>query len=422
MTADPRLERALPGILADLGAGIAPDYVDSLLGRTAATRQRPAWVFPERWLPMSAITERMTAAPRVPWRAVGVLTLIILALVAVAIAVGGQQRHVPAPFGPAANGLISFVSGGDLYVGDPVTGTSRLLVGGPENDAAPGFSPDGTRIAFLREAGTSLGLFVADDDGSDLREITTYPANDLIWANWAPDSRRLAVIHVVDAGTNQLDLVDATGSGTVETIAKARAMDFFQFRPPGGREILYRALVDGKWGLFVMDADGSNVRTLAEPTVDSHVDMTFTSAAYSADGSRIFYNHGDTDGCCRLWVMNADGTDPHEFVPPSAEAWDGQAVVSPDGAWVAYWHNLNDGPQHGVSVVRADGTGPVIDTGPVLPGTATWGWAPDSSRILMYPNDASATKAYLLDPAGGPWTTVPWLSDGDLDWQRLAGD
>jgi hypothetical protein len=38
----------------------------------------------------------------------------------------------------------------------------------------------------------------------------------------------------------------------------------------------------------------------------------------------------------------------------------------------------------------------------------------------MYPNDSSNSKAYLLDPAGGDWTTVPWTSDSDLDWQRVA--
>lgn len=72
--------------------------------------------------------------------------------------------------------------------------------------------------------------------------------------------------------------------------------------------------------------------------------------------------------------------------------------------------------------MRADGTGPVITTGPELPGTAHWVSAPDSSKILMFPNDDSSPSAYLLDPDGGPWTTVPWQSDGDLDWQRVAAD
>ena len=59
-----------------------------------------------------------------------------------------------------------------------------------------------------------------------------------------------------------LDLVDAAGSGAVKTIATADGMTFVQFRPPDGRELLYRALVDGKWGLFAMDADGKNVRPI----------------------------------------------------------------------------------------------------------------------------------------------------------------
>ena len=40
----------------------------------------------------------------------------------------------------------------------------------------------------------------------------------------------------------------------------------------------------------------------------------------------------------------------------------------------------------------------------------------------MIPNDGSSPNAYLLDPDGGPWTTVPWQSDLDLDWQRVAED
>ena len=47
-----------------------------------------------------------------------------------------------------------------------------------------------------------------------------------------------------------------------------------------------------------MDADGTNVQTLVEPTVPGQVDMSFSGATYSADGNRIFYEHGDENGCC----------------------------------------------------------------------------------------------------------------------------
>ena len=56
MTTPTRIERELPGILGDLSAGPAPDYLDDVFGRTGRMRQRPAWSFPERWLPMADIT------------------------------------------------------------------------------------------------------------------------------------------------------------------------------------------------------------------------------------------------------------------------------------------------------------------------------------------------------------------------------
>jgi hypothetical protein len=417
MSGDTRFERKLPTILADLGAGPYPDYADSLLARTAATRQRPGWTFIERWFPMSALAERMATVPRFPLRAAVVVALIILAIVAVALSAGGRQRRLPAPFGPATNGAITYSDAGDIFAGDPLTGTSRLLVGGPEKDFGPGFSPDGSRLAFWREAGADLRLFVANEDGSDPREIASLPADPLPWANWAPDSRNLAVIRAADDGTNQLDLVDATDSGSVRTVAKAAGMDFVQYRPPDGREILYRALVDGKWGLFAMNADGTNPRTIIEPTVPGEMDMSFQGAVYTPDGARIFYQHGDATGCCQLWVVNADGGDAHSFVPEDDPGWSGQPAVSPDGQRIAYRWNANNEPGLGLAVARVDGTGPVIRSGPEAGDW--WAGAPDSSKILRVTEDSGA-HATLLDPDGGPSTTVPWSSEPDLDWQRIA--
>ena len=429
MTTPARIERDLPAILGDLAMGPTPEYLDDVFAQTGRMRQRPGWTFPERWHPMADITSRQALAPRVPFRAIGVALVILALLVAGAVYVGSRQTKLPAPFGPAANGLIPYVSNGDLYVGDPIAGTSRLLVGGPENDGLPQTSPDGTRVAFLRSAEAAgvdpVDVYVVRDDGTDLQRITTEPLPDWKWVSWTPDGRQLAVIHPVESTgcattvctVNQLDLFDATGKGSVDTIASAAGMDFIQYRPTDGHEMAYRALVDGKWGLFVMDADGTDVRTLVPPTVAQHVDQSFREAVYSADGSRIFYQHGDADGCCQLWVMNADGTDQHEFLP-LGPAWDGEATASPDGTRIAYWHNLNDGPAHGITVVRADGTGPVDRHGAEADGDGPLDVVPDSSKIVMFPNDVDEASAYLLDPDGGPWTTVPWESNGDLDWQR----
>jgi hypothetical protein len=49
-----------------------------------------------------------------------------------------------------------------------------------------------------------------------------------------------------------------------------------------------------------------------------------------------------------------------------------------------------------------------------------WLWSPDSSKILMFPNDGSTKSAYLIDPEGGSYDTVPFETGPGLDWQRLA--
>jgi Tol biopolymer transport system component len=333
--------------------------------------------------------------------------------------------------------MIPYAANGDIYVGDPVTGQTRALVLGPEADNDPRTSPDGTRVAFARDVSTSLtDLYVVNMDGSGLRRVTAQPIDSLNWGAWAPDGRHLALIHDVEAtpqqcattfcGLNELDMVDVDGSTPPTKIATIRGLSYVKFRPPDGRQLLYRAMVDGRWGLFAIDADGANARTIVPPTAPAEMDVTFASAEYSPDGNRIFFNQYTPDanfgqpGCCQLFVVNADGTGLHKFVPNTGDTWDGNASVSPDGARIAFWHNLPNRSSHRVTVIRADGTGQPIETGPDLSTTAHWIWAPDSSKILMFPDDVDNGQAYLLDPDGGQWTTLPWTSTSDLDWQRLA--
>jgi Tol biopolymer transport system component len=424
MTTSERFERDVPALLEDLYLGPTPPYRDDLLRRTAATSQRPGWTFIERWIPVSAITARFAAAPRIPWRAVGLAALLLIAFAAAAVYIGSRQHRVPPPFGPAANGQIPFIRSGNIYLGDPVTGETRLIVGDAGDDALPVFSPDGTKLAFIRDVPgsttTPTDIYVADADGTNRRNLTPEGVWDRKWISWTPDSTRLIVIHTVNM-VNQVDLYDVA-SGRVEQLEAAAGADIIQFRPPDGREMLYRMFDGQNKVLFAAAADGSNPRKLVQGLDFADNDLDLGGATYSADGSRIFYQRANPalapNGCCRLWVMNADGSNPHEFVPPPSAAWDGVAVPSPDGRWIAYWHNLNDGPRHGVSVVRSDGTGPVIDTGPKLSNNVNFTWSPDSSKILMCCADSGG--AVLLDPEGGPWTAVPWQSDADIDWQRTA--
>ena len=90
-----------------------PDgLVDAVLAQTATTRRRPAWVFPERWLPMQLTIPR-PYIPRTAW--ILVVVALAVALAFAAIIVVGSRHRVPAPFGFAGNGLVAFDGGGQIY-------------------------------------------------------------------------------------------------------------------------------------------------------------------------------------------------------------------------------------------------------------------------------------------------------------------
>jgi dipeptidyl aminopeptidase/acylaminoacyl peptidase len=418
MTSQPRFERNLPALLEDLYVGSTPSYRDDLLAATGRTRQRPAWSFPERWLPVD-ITTKISPVPRLPWRQLAIVALLAVLAAAALLAYVGSQRRLPLPFGPASNGLLAINRGGDIYTADPKTGELKLVLGGTENDHSPGFSPDGTRIAFLR--GDAGELWVMNVDGSAPHRVGDSTIAGLDWSNWTPDSQHLVVIGSF-GGPARMRILDAA-DGAYRDLAS----DYLplpadvSFSPPTGEEIVFRAQLrknPGFMGLFVMNADGSNIRALIEPTVPIAQDLDMSSLTFTPDGSRIFYTHY-YDESIQLWVMNADGTDKHRFVHVDGASWEGQATVSPDGRYVAFWRSI--GSDGNIVIVRADGTGPVVDIGPGL-SAPIFGWSPDGTKLLVVPHESpDLVQPYLFDPTGGPGTRLTLqINPEGGDWQRRA--
>ena len=197
MTPVDRFDRELPEALLDVAGSPATDYLTDILGRTARTRQRPAWASLERWLPMDLATPRAATA-RVPWRTIGVLALVAILLAALVAVYAGTQRRVPAPFGPAANGLITFAQDGDIYVGDLTTGVTRMIVGGPEATPARATRPTARgsgSCAARRPAMTSSSWTPM---ARTCRIMTPAPLTSLTLAAWMPTSDGVMVDHTVD--------------------------------------------------------------------------------------------------------------------------------------------------------------------------------------------------------------------------------
>jgi hypothetical protein len=415
VTADRRFERDLPDLLADLYLGPAPDYRDDLVQRFAATSQRPAWTFPERWIPMSVTTLARQALQPLPWRTIGLLVVLALLAAAALVAYVGSQRRLPLPYGPAANGKVVFADAGDIFLLDPVAGTPTLAVGGAAVDSQPAFSRDGTMFAFLRKAEATSEVWVADDHGGNPHRISSglkpleFDAGPAAGASmeWSPDGRFILLTNRTDLTTSTV--IVATDGSPMRTLELGMRAEGPTWRPPDGSEILFRGEDDSGFGLYAVHPDGSGLRQVVAPvTTDAGLyDVLFYG--WSPDGTSIAFQRIGSGDIRSVWVAGADGGTPVAITHEESVG----AVWSPDGSRILYLQD--SGGTISLHVVNADGTNNRVIAGAF---TTAARWSPDGEQILQV--DPAGTKAVLFDPDGGPSTPLPATVGGLPDWQRLA--
>jgi len=223
-------------------------------------------------------------------------------------------------------------------------------------------SPDGSMILF-DNAGVTTGanqpadlghhqLYVADIDGSDLRQLTDDPVGASL-GSWSPDGTKVVFLGgwaKVCCGDNPADLtVMDVETGAVERLAHGTAFDFYEpfFSPDGNRIHFTRWNLEERPDLWTIPVDGGPPELLLE-------DLGW--AKPSPDGTSLIYpwiesfmvRAGNGVGHCGgdygvLWISDADGSDPRRLAPRAADDLRGTgagAGWSPDGTRIAYAENL----------------------------------------------------------------------------------
>lgn len=430
MSAFDRSERflvELPEILTDIASPRVPDYVDDLLAQTAATPQRPRWTFIERWLPMGAIARRPLFFPTVPWRTIVTVALLI-ALLAVALIVAGSQNRVPPPFGPARNGAFAF-GDGDIYTRDAVSGATRLVLGGPTDDFAAGFSRDGTRLIFLRRTegepgklSERLQMMAANADGSNAVAVTE-PLISPDWSDVAADDSFLVVATGDPVFGQFLKFVNLRTPGPTHQIDVGDPQMTFQvpnFLGPNGAEVVFRGntrtSAGRRSGLFAVHPDGSGLRPLT-PTDGFDGDYLFPQP--SPDGHYITYTRWDDAAKAnRVHVLDLQAGADRVVSNPGLSQ--GFASFSPDSQRVLFLTYGENRTQ--ITLAAVDGTG-AIGMGPnyVTVGDESVGgvFSPDGKSVLV--NASGPKETRLVDvTTGGNGQLLDWSAGNVSGWQRLA--
>ena len=175
-----------------------------------------------------------------------------------------------------------------LYSLDPQGAGVRRLTRDDATDGEPAPSPNGRRIAFIRDG----DLYVMSAAGTGARKV----ADDAAWPTWSADGQSLAYETRVG------------GRGGIVVTGPGRSLG--EYGAPGHRrpawsprdsEIAYECLVHHHWHICLIDPRAPSQRLL------THGDANEFAPAWSPDGRRIAFI-GDRDGNDQLYVMRADGT------------------------------------------------------------------------------------------------------------------
>jgi tricorn protease len=111
---------------------------------------------------------------------------------------------------------------------------TKKIIDSDETEVKPRFSPDGTKIAFLKHQRT---LFVADRDGKN--SIQLCKDNDVLWIDWSPDSRWIAFSRTVLGWREDIFVVPVDGSIEPINISNHPNDDYEPMWSSDGRRIAY---------------------------------------------------------------------------------------------------------------------------------------------------------------------------------------
>jgi Tol biopolymer transport system component len=183
----------------------------------------------------------------------------------------------------------------------------------------PTWSPDDSLIAFERiDEENPSNIYVMNSDGTGERRLTQKDSDLEIYnSDWSPDGNQIvcavepipetAEFLIADSTINIIDIRDLLqGTGDTILVPLPRASDRVNDWPkwsPDGSQILFSSMAGRHRDLFIIDADGTNLRNVTNS--QSYDEFALD---WSPDGTRIAFQ-SSAEGGWDIYVMNLDGTD-----------------------------------------------------------------------------------------------------------------
>lgn len=205
--------------------------------------------------------------------------------------------HAPTDPAPAPDGQrLAFSAQGWIWILDLDSGVTNRLTSGPHLDARPRWSPDGNRLAFVRDSGEDTSVVVLTLADGEQRVFDT-PAIELD-PEFSADGTALFYTTAIDGS---LQLVRAElDTGTMETLTQLPQVVRNARRLPGGHGLLY------------LHGNGAH-RVLRERIFETGEDriahaetLTYHLTADVHPTERLIVFSAPIDNDYHLWTMDLD--------------------------------------------------------------------------------------------------------------------
>ncbi len=258
----------------------------------------------------------------------------------------------------------------------------------------PDYSPDGSWLAFSEEVavGGPHTIFLHELDTQETRRLIEHvlPDDYDYRPRFSPDGKRIAFIRIrPDATTIEVMLLDGR---EVKTLHPGEEQLIDIAWAPGGRDLIYLA-IDGIWRQSVAGGPPQNIKPGVHPWQ--------SSLAVARDAPLLVYTQSDVER--NIWLYDPDHASATSQLIGSSR-YDALPAYSPDGRRIAFVSDRSGARQ--VWVAAADGASPrqMTDYGGCL--VLDPAWSPDGRTLafLAYPN--AWAHLNLIDVRSGVIRTI----------------
>jgi len=289
-----------------------------------------------------------------------------------------ENDSVPqsAPFGGQDFLLypVNRTSSSNLFLLRPEGGQILNLHEDDDEDIFPACSPDRRWIAFTSERGDARHICLLDLISGEVKQLTHGKGINQAPV-WSPDGKRIAFTSDRD-GNHEIYVMNADGSELIN-LTRDPGFDADAAWSPDGTKIAFasRRQDYGGFRVFVMDADGRNPHAVSPADSPGYV-----YPSWSPDGKRLVYG-GPVDEAIEIFVCNADGSDHKQLTRLGGE--NSLAIWSHDGKRIVFQHSRRGAQVGSLFIMNADGSDVkqiLKAMGPQDGGRPTWLSAAPSKR------------------------------------------